>query len=38
MHLMQSPEIEKDCKTIYDANLHLSVSMRSYRAENVALL
>lgn len=30
-------EIEKDCKTIYDANLHLSVSMRSYRAENVAL-
>ena len=30
-------EIEKDCKTVYDANLHLSVSMRSYRAENVAL-
>lgn len=30
-------EIEKDCKTYYDANLHLSVSMRSYRAENVAL-
>ena len=30
-------EIEKDCKTVYDANLHLSVSMRSCRAENVAL-
>jgi len=30
-------EIEKDCKTIYNVNLHLSVSMRSYRAENVAL-
>ena len=30
-------KIEKDCKTVYDANLHLSVSMRSYRAENVAL-
>jgi len=30
-------EIEKDCKTTYDNNLHLSVSMRSYRAENVAL-
>ena len=30
-------EIEKDCKTVYDANLHLSDSMRSYRAENVAL-
>jgi len=30
-------EIEKDCKTTYDKNLHLSVSMRSYRAENVSL-
>ena len=30
-------KIEKDCKTFYNANLHLSVSMRSYRAENVAL-
>lgn len=30
-------EIEKDCKTTYDRNLHLSVSMRSYRAENVSL-
>lgn len=30
-------DIEKDCNTNYDANLHLSVSMRSYRAENVAL-
>jgi len=30
-------DIEKDCNTYYDANLHLSVSMRSYRAENVAL-
>ena len=30
-------KIEKDCKTFYNTNLHLSVSMRSYRAENVAL-
>jgi len=30
-------DIEKECITNYDANLHLSVSMRSYRAENVAL-
>ncbi|MFZ4799173.1 MAG: DUF2075 domain-containing protein [Bacteroidia bacterium] len=30
-------EIEKDCKTIYDKSLHLSVSMRSFRAENVSL-
>ncbi len=30
-------DIEKECNTNYDANLHLSVSMRSYRAENVAL-
>lgn len=30
-------EIEKECKTTYDSNLHLSVSMRSYRAENVSL-
>jgi len=30
-------EIEKKCKTNYDPNLHLSVSMRSYRAENVSL-
>lgn len=30
-------EIEKECKTNYDSNLHLSVSMRSYRAENVSL-
>lgn len=29
--------IEKDCKTTFDADLHLSVSMRSYRAENVSL-
>jgi len=30
-------EIEKECKTTYNQNLHLSVSMRSYRAENVSL-
>jgi len=30
-------EIEKDCKITYDSNLHLSVSMRSFRAENVSL-
>jgi len=30
-------EIEKECKTFYDKNLHLSVSKRSYRAENVSL-
>lgn len=30
-------EIEKECKTTYESNLHLSVSMRSYRAENVSL-
>ena len=30
-------EIESSCVTKYDSNLHLSVSMRSYRAENVSL-
>ncbi|MGC3979025.1 MAG: DUF2075 domain-containing protein [Paludibacteraceae bacterium] len=30
-------EIEKECVANYDPNLHLSVSMRSYRAENVSL-
>lgn len=30
-------EIEKECKMTYNSNLHLSVSMRSYRAENVSL-
>lgn len=30
-------EIESSCVAKYDSNLHLSVSMRSYRAENVSL-
>lgn len=30
-------EIEKGCIAKYDPNLHLSVSMRSFRAENVSL-
>lgn len=30
-------EIEGSCVAKYDSNLHLSVSMRSYRAENVSL-
>ncbi len=30
-------EIENDCITVYNSDLHLSVSMRSYRAENVSL-
>jgi len=30
-------EIENSCVAKYDSNLHLSVSMRSYRAENVSL-
>ena len=31
-------EIESSCVAKYDSNLHLGVSMRSYRAENVSLL
>jgi len=31
-------ELESSCVTKYDSNLHLSVSRRSYRAENVSLL
>ena len=30
-------EIENECITVYNPDLHLSVSMRSYRAENVSL-
>ena len=30
-------EVENSCVAKYDSNLHLSVSMRSYRAENVSL-
>jgi len=30
-------EVESTCVAKYDSNLHLSVSMRSYRAENVSL-
>jgi len=30
-------DIERECVANYDPNLHLSVSMRSYRAENVSL-
>ncbi|MEZ7866223.1 MAG: DUF2075 domain-containing protein [Paludibacteraceae bacterium] len=30
-------EIENECMTVYNPDLHLSVSMRSYRAENVSL-
>src|SRR5687767_5098921 len=29
--------LKKKCVTRFDSNLHLSVSMRSYRAENVSL-
>lgn len=30
-------EIENECITVYNPDLHLSVSMRSYRAENLSL-